>query len=191
MRVTVPFLALLAFLLLADQSGAALCGVFAAALHECGHLLAMFLERRPVRAVCLTVFGAEIRSESAANTYWKDALVFLAGPAVNLCAFLLLSAASPSAPFILRLFAAANGLLGAFNLLPVEPLDGGQALFCALQGKFSRAKSFAIVQVFSFLTVAPLMAAGLLMLFRSRWNFTLLLAAVYLFSLLVLKQDRA
>ena len=192
-QMTVPFFALVAFLLLADPSGTAACGILAALLHELGHLCAMHLERRPVQAVRLTAFGAEIRAQTCEGAYWRDACVFLAGPAVNLIlfAFLSMHARAFAQPQMLHVFAVANGLLGACNLLPVEPLDGGQALLCALQEKLPRAKAVRIVQITSSLTIVPLAVLGLLTLFRSRWNFTLLLMAVYLLFMLMCKPNRA
>lgn len=192
-QMTVPFFALVAFLLLADPSGTAACGILAALLHELGHLCAMHLERRPVEAVRLTAFGAEIRAQACEGAYWRDACVFLAGPAVNLALFAVLSVHAEAFAQLqmLHAFAAANGLLGICNLLPVEPLDGGQALFCALQVKLPRAKVVRVVQVTSFLTIVPLAVVGLLTLFHSRWNFTWLLMAVYLLFLLMCKPNRA
>ena len=187
-EITVPFAAGLAFLLLADSTGAVACGILAAALHEGGHLLMLRLQKRRVCGLRLTIFGAQIRAHTAQSHYSKDAALFLAGPAANLLALVVCSILPVPA---LAMFRTANALLGFVNLLPVGPLDGGQALFCLLQMHFSARRARQIVQVVSFVVLLPLAAAGFLLLFRSRWNFTLLVMAVYLLFLLLLKPDRA
>jgi stage IV sporulation protein FB len=66
---------------------------------------------------------------------WREAVVALAAPAANLAVAGLLALACGARP-VLRLGAAsaadfaltANLLMGAINLIPVGPLDGGRAL---------------------------------------------------------------
>lgn len=191
-QATVPFFALIAFLLLVDRTGAALCGLTAAALHEAGHLLAMFLCKRAPCRIRFTVFGAEIAAENAAGSYRQDALIAVAGPAVNLLLWggtaVYLSAAVASAPA--QMFLLSNALLAGFNLLPVEPLDGGQTLLSLLSLCFEREQAQQVVQIVSFIALIPIAALGFLVLFQSHWNVTLLLAAVYLLFLLLMKNGR-
>ncbi|MCH4240159.1 MAG: hypothetical protein LKF71_07825 [Oscillospiraceae bacterium] len=192
LRATVPFFALTAFLLLADQTGMALCGLCAAALHECGHLLAMILCGRPPSSIRLTAFGAEISTHSTAGSYGVDACIAVAGPVLNLILWGATAALMHTAIScrLLCLFSASNAALAVFNLLPIEPLDGGQALLSLLSLYFPRDKSLKVVMLISFLILVPLGALSFLLLFHSCWNVTLLLAVIYLVFLLVMKNGR-
>lgn len=192
MQATVPFFALLAFLLLADRSGAAVCGLAAAAFHEGGHLLAMAGCGCPPKRIRFTAFGAEIQTGNGADSYGQDALIAAAGPAANFVLWIgaVYWAACFGVSLPVRLFGLSNALLAVFNLLPVEPLDGGQALFSLLSVFLKREQARRIIRLISFFTLVPVAALGFLILFRSRWNLTLLLAALYLLFLLLMKKDR-
>ena len=86
-------------------------------LHEAGHAIVLRLVHVRVKAVRLG-FG-DVEMETAPLGYWEELLSAWAGPCVNFLLYLALWRIAPA-------FAAVNLLLGAYNLLPVLPLDGGQ-----------------------------------------------------------------
>lgn len=100
-----------------------LAAVFAAAVHEFGHLAAIkLLDGQPV-SISLGFLGAKIHTGPLTNK--AEFLCAAAGP----CASLALL-------FLCRLFPklALCGLFqGMFNLIPLYPLDGGRILFCLLR----------------------------------------------------------
>ena len=104
---------------------------FAAALfHELGHYLAVRLCGGSVVSGQITLRGAKMTA--APMKPEQELLSVLAGPAASL---LLLS--------LRHLFPriAFCGLIqGAFNLLPIYPLDGGKALRCIKSIGFSRIR---------------------------------------------------
>ena len=187
-RVTVGFLfvAVLAFFFSIDTYGMAGPGIAAAALHECGHLAVLALVGEPPKAIRLHAFGAEIVRRGEPRGYLREAAVDLAGP----CANLFLLGGCAIAGFGAKKFAAANLLIGALNLLPVDPLDGGQALHALLCLRLREETAAHIVTAVSVLTILPLAVAGFWLLLRSRYNFSLLLAGCYLMLLLLLKRGR-
>ena len=116
-------LALLFFLFQRDGTGLARLSLAAALWHESGHLLAYRLLRGdwPPLQVQFTGFSLEGRLLSRGQDLW----VTLAGPAANFLACLgFWSAARYKASYGLYACAAVNLWVGAFNLLPVGPLDG-------------------------------------------------------------------
>ena len=96
----------------------------ALALHELGHLVVLAVCRAPVRGVRLGFGDIEIRTDGL--PCGTELLCAWAGPAMNLLLWLLHQ--DVCAPF-----AAVNLLLGAYNLLPVLPLDGGRMWLAALR----------------------------------------------------------
>lgn len=97
----------------------------AAAIHEAGHLLVLRGLGVPGTALRLSVFGAEIEADCTRLSYPGELCAVLAGPFANLLCGMALASAGAPVP------AGAHLALGAFNLLPVRPLDGGKALCLA------------------------------------------------------------
>lgn len=102
--------------------------------HSCmsgGHIgvyLAMF-GQFPVIEVTLTGFC--MRTRGREMTLWQTALLAAAGPAVNfVLAGLWMLRLEQRATIRASAFLAANLLTGAFNLLPIPPLDGAQLAAC-------------------------------------------------------------
>lgn len=182
------FFALVALLLLLDRTGVAAAGLLAAALHEGSHLGMMCVYKCLPQEVRFNAFGIDmVRNSRPDHSYWKDAAVSLSGPAANLLTAGLFSLLSG---YTAEIFLLANLTLFLFNILPIEPLDGGQALYALLCLRREPAVSAQTVGFVSFFFLAPLSAAGFIVLFRSPGNFTLLLVCVYLMCLLVFKRGK-
>jgi stage IV sporulation protein FB len=182
------FFAFVALLLLFDRSGVAAAGLLAAALHECSHLGMMCAFKSLPEEIRFNAFGIDIvRNSRPDHGYWIDVAVSLSGPAANLLAAGLSFGFRDPA---VRNFAWANFALFLFNVLPIEPLDGGQALYALLSLRLEPAAACRVVGIVSFLFLVPLSSVGFLVLFRSPGNFTLLFVCVYLMCLLVFKRGK-
>lgn len=126
-RDPVLFCGLLYLALFWDASGFLRLGLLAAVLHEGGHILiyCLLFHRFPVIEVNLTGFC--MRTRGQAMTPGQKALLAAAGPAVNLLlAGVWALKLEQRATVRGSAFWAANVLTGAFNLLPIPPLDGAQ-----------------------------------------------------------------
>lgn len=125
---------MLYLLLYFDASGFLRLGLVSALLHEAGHILVYwaFTGRCPVIRIGLT--GLCMRHREAGLSPEKVFWLAAAGPGVN-----LLLALGGYLRFVHRAtvrgsaFLAANLLTGAFNLLPIPPLDGAQMLLSLWQ----------------------------------------------------------
>ena len=105
--------------------------LLAAALHECGHLLALRAYRVPVEGLRLSALGAVLYARGARRlSYGRELIVTLAGCGMNIFCGVL------TALLALRLswvegfvLAGAHILVAAFNLLRLPPLEGARALY--------------------------------------------------------------
>ena len=97
--------------------------VAAAAAHEAGHLIAIWLAGGRVTGIRLGVCDARITAFGLG--YRQELFCALAGPAMSVLFCLALRRRDPTC-------AAISLLLGLFNALPVYPLDGGRALRAGL-----------------------------------------------------------
>ncbi len=130
-EVSFSFYLTLFFALFLTPLSLLLCILAAAALHETGHILLLRHFGIPLRRLRLSAFGAEIDAPEVARlSYGKELLVTLGGVAANMLAALFSAALAEryDLPYFF-VFAGANAVLAAYNVLPVLPLDGGRALY--------------------------------------------------------------
>lgn len=187
--ISFPFLALITALLLLDDKSTLCWGLLAAFIHECGHIFAMFLKKSKPLQICFRSFSIDIiDSNSLRRDCRSDLFILFAGPLANaIAAFVLIVFQSFFNFCFLKAFALANLFLATFNLLPIEPLDGGQITLIFLLRKLKLRTAEKIALSLSFLTLFPLAAVGFFVLFHSKYNFSLLFLSCYLMAVLLLK----
>jgi stage IV sporulation protein FB len=170
---------LLAALWLLGGAYLLLLTIFAVAAHELGHYLALRRRGGAVQAVRLELTGVSMEYGGAVS-YGGELVTALGGPAASvafaaLCAFF--GRVSAYAP--LYHLSGLSALLGAFNLLPIYPLDGGRALRSAVSHIFGLDAAAAVTRVLGGAAVLAALAGGVYLAAAAR-NFTLLIAAVWL-----------
>ena len=176
--------------ILGITSGFVWCAA-AVLIHELGHLLMMiklgFLpEKIKISAFEIKIFDSKRQSRSEKQNFF----IIFSGPAVNFICFI---------PFYLLYllgnenflpFALANLSVGLFNSLPVLSLDGGQIIFILLKRRLNPARAEKIVDIITLITIFPLAVLGFAVLFKSKYNFSLLFICAYLIISLVTRSDR-
>ena len=118
---------LAAFLLLSRGLTLPAALLSAALCHELAHVLTLHALHAPPRRLTLSASGAELYVPDLHRlSYGGELLAVAAGPGCNLLLWALLSLTGwpPLTPF-----AGAHLILGALNLLPVRPMDGGRLLW--------------------------------------------------------------
>lgn len=188
-NISVPFLVLFTALLLMENSLALLWGVLAAFVHECGHIWAMILRKSKPRQIYFRTFSVYIiDSGCGQRDYNSDIFIMFAGPLANVilgtvfyCLYSYFEASC------LLSFAQANFFLAAFNILPIESLDGGQIVLNLLIRKFKVQTAEKITLLLSIFILFPLAILGFYILLQSTYNFSLLFLSCYLMAVLLFK----
>lgn len=128
-----PWSMVLLALFLIFASPDALGAVLLAALcHELGHWLVAGLCGAGVEELYVSPFGVRMRlPQRPTLSYGREFLVVVAGPAVNVVLALLFARCGIYGSLFYTL-AGAQLVLGAFNLLPIRPMDGGRMLWLAM-----------------------------------------------------------
>ena len=178
-RSALPFLLLLAaFGLLCGWKWLA-ASLLAAALHEGGHLLALQSFGAGEGRLLLGPAGLEWRQTGRRLlSYPQELAVLLAGPAANvLFAFLLARLAREALWPEGYFFAGTQVVLGAFNLLPILPLDGGRVLETLLAWLTEPFFADRVAGAVSLAAAVLLAGAGVWLLARTGSAFLLIGAA--------------
>ncbi|VDG96691.1 Stage IV sporulation protein FB [Lysinibacillus sphaericus] len=126
------------FILLAVMGGlAAYAIVFGSLLiHEAGHLVAAKANRMRVRSITILPYGGELEIAGRADHSRRARfLLALGGPiATTLLLLVAMTVSFPGSMDVMRI----QLLILLVNLLPILPLDGGQALLALTEREESR-----------------------------------------------------
>lgn len=132
----------------------------AALIHEAGHWLALRAAGAEILSLQAGMLGMVMETDCRRLSYGWEMMALLAGPGANLlCACLLTLLAEG------RESAGAHLVLGAFNLLPVRPLDGGRALYLLAVWWLGPGRGELLARAVGAVT-AVLLAVGLCLLCR-------------------------
>ncbi len=173
LQVSSGFLILVSWLNYLDTDGIIPLALLACALHELGHMGAIYLCGGRVQRVTLTVVGAELALPISLS-YFQEFCCALAGPAVNL---LLAWGCSGYAP----LFGGLNLALACLNLLPLSLLDGGRALGCLLSLFLPFGWKEQVVALLDCFLAGGVVLAGLYLVLQGG-SVTLLILGLWLWT---------
>ncbi|MBQ8133698.1 MAG: hypothetical protein IJ192_04755 [Clostridia bacterium] len=192
LEMSFPLVAVMTAAVLYDSTLSVAVCFAAVILHEGGHLLVLWKLHSMPKHIKLTLFDIAIidKNKSVRGTK-RELAVVLAGIVSNLL-FGALSALLlhfTGIAFFEGLL-NANLTLAVFNSLPVDSLDGGQALFLLLCEKMNMYRAMTILDIISVIVLIPTACLGFLVLLRSGYNFTLLLTAFYLMGVVIMRHSR-
>ena len=158
---------------LIDRSGILLWGVFAAFIHELGHIIAFVLVGDLPEELSFEITGIKMVRSGKAITSGKEIFQLLMGSCTNFLVFLILSYSLQTVNKV-SLFAISHLILGIFNLRPIQSLDGGMIL------KIIIRKAYVLGKVVSLMILIPLFCVGCYLCVSERFHFSLLLVCVWL-----------
>ncbi|HIT02750.1 MAG TPA: peptidase M50 [Candidatus Enterenecus merdae] len=175
LEITPGFALLIAALAYLDEgSGLLPWALLACTVHELGHWAAARALGGRVGQLRLSAVGAELRfAWPMPLSYGWEGLVVLAGPAANLLL------AVPAFALGLEVLAVSSVWIGAFNLLPIPPLDGGVLAYNLLTGCWGLDWAPAALAVTAGVLAGLLAGIGAIAL-AVYGNVTLLLTAAWL-----------
>ena len=174
------FLALSVLILFFDTEPLT-AALIAAAVHEAGHLIAIKVLGVKKEKITVSACGMNIIYDGRYTPYFCDIIIAASGPVLNFilagaCAAIYKETGSTYVSEVM-IFSAA---LAVFNLLPVKYFDGGKILYSVIAIILGPFPAERFISITGKLTALGILALGIFLFFESRYNFTLLLAAIWL-----------
>ena len=172
------FVLLCALLLCCESISLLAALLLAVAIHEGGHIGAIWRCGGQVERLVLGLGGMDIRYQCSRDTYGKDAFIALMGPGMNLLSCGVGAFLADRLPWEgIYLFCGCSAILGFFNLLPALPLDGGVFLRAMLLRRGELEWSDRVLTASSLAVGVLLLCAGTVLFVSSGGNCTLLVCA--------------
>lgn len=181
------FFALITFILLVSDSEIVLISLFSSFLHEAGHIFAMWVLGYGIKQLTFTAVGIRLdKDESTTASYTEEIIVSIAGVAVNaLLCLLFFSVYVYTGIVFARNIAIVNLLVGIFNLLPVESLDGARTLYYILLKRMTPERADRVILCSSLVTVLLLISSVFFLFRMNGGNLSFVIATVYMMFILI------
>lgn len=177
LRINISFAAAVTLTLIIDESGLCAAALFCCVIHELGHIICLYILGEKPGLIELSFYG--VRLERSGNTlnFSENIAVYLSGPAANLILSSLLFIIGKTQG--IKTAAVISLCVCAFNMLPCQPLDGGNLLELMLSGFTDEEKCRKICFFVSVSVIVPMLICGFLLFLRNG-NITLPAVSVYL-----------
>ena len=187
--ISFPAVAFLCLTIICDKKGNMLFCLLASFLHEIGHLFIMKLEGVSLHSVSFKIGEVVIKADSSSLSYRDEILISSGGVFVNfILAVIFYFIYTLSGNLFCHSFFVSNAAIGVFNLLPIRFLDGGDILWLILQNFLTRKVTDVILTILTVIFIVPVIVSGFIFILNSKYNYSLLLAALYLICTLVSKE---
>lgn len=161
--------------------GYAAIGLAACIWHELGHLAVMKITGIPVKKAVFYGAGIKIVTDRQLeySRFGIGFAVLIAGSAANFAAAAVLYRCGS---MDIRLFAAVNLVIGAFNLLPLQNLDGGKIIILLIRSLCGYSRACLLERYFKWVNVFLIMMALIAFAFLGKGNLTLYVTLCYLLA---------
>ena len=182
MRISIPFVLLLASLYALDFGKVFTPTFFAVLIHESAHILATRLCGGTVSSIDIRIFGirAEV-PELRLMPYKREIIIAAAGPLAGIvtagCAAVT---ANLFAVTGLNYFIGMNLVVSAINLIPVYPLDGGRIVLSTALSLFSLKFAYILCRTFAFLAISGLFLLCAVLGVEGTLNPSLMIFSLYI-----------
>lgn len=181
-RLDVSFVLVSTLMLIFCEEKIVLISVFSAMLHECGHLVMMYLCKEKPQKVVFGAFGVRIEKYAFSGvSYTKEILIAFGGIIVNLALFavsLLIYG------FTQNIFALYAGIINVFiaimNMIPVKALDLGRAINCFLLMRKSEDRAEKISDIISLIFCIVFLVFTVFYCICVKVNISLIAVCIYL-----------
>lgn len=189
LRINISFAVAVTLTLIVDESGLCATAFFCCIIHELGHIVTLLILGEKPKLIELSFYGVKLERFGVSGIRsFGEIIIYASGPTANFALSALLFIFGNAEG--VKTAAAVSLCLGLFNLLPCQPLDGGNILKFFLERRTDSEKCERICFVVSCLIIVPMVSAGIILLLKSG-NITLIAVSCYLAAVTYKKEKDA
>ncbi len=174
-NISFYFFAVLCICSLCDRNGTTLSGLLAAAVHEAGHLAAIYFSGLSVKELTVNSAGLKMYVPNLDSRRSICIITALSGASANLLLFII-------SAFFSESLAVSSLILCLLSLLPCDPFDGGIVLRTILEKHLTEKSTDIIMLIVTLAILLPIVCIGTYILIASRYNFSLLILSILIFT---------
>lgn len=179
-EISFYFLIVIALIIINDQTNLSLYFAMSILVHELGHLLAIIYHKIKINKICFKIYGIKIEISNNCKSSYIDIFILLSGSLANFLFSLIMYSSNKNI-----VLTTINIIIGVFNLLPVESLDGGKILNILLTSHFSMKTADCVSTIVSVIFIAIFSAINFLFMIHGNFNITLtVLCAISIFKIM-------
>lgn len=177
-KVTYPFAIMMAVFIFFDSENKLLLTVFSMLIHEMGHISALLYKNIPIQKIIIGMTGANIvYGNDRLTSYADDIFIAVMGSVFNFITVVISLFVENIFSLDMSFFIGINAVLGAFNMAPIIPLDGGRAMLGIISLKAGLSEAEEMLRRISIAEAVIGIIIGIILIYNSK-NYTLLLVSV-------------
>lgn len=186
-EIRTGFFIVITFMLLACDNETVIISLCSSVLHECGHLAAIVILSEKPEKIVFSASGMRIdRRRNAFISFSKEIIVAASGVFVNFIISLFSYAVYSFSKigFFSSAF-AVNLIIGAFNILPLESLDGAVCLKHYLCLRTGEEKAETVTNLVSVIVSVILIIFFAFTVYFRKVNLSFAVVIIYLMILMI------
>lgn len=171
------FFAVIALVISSDKSNLSLYFFISMFIHEIGHLITILYYKIKIKKISFKIYGIKIEIDQ--NKYlnnYQEILILLSGSLSNFATALVIYIFNIN----LKPLLIANLIIGTFNLLPVDSLDGGKITNIILFSYLPMSIAYCISSIILIIFTTIFFAINFFTIIYGTFNLTLTILCVIL-----------
>lgn len=186
-EIRTGFFIIITFMLLISENETVIISLLSSVFHECGHLLAIVFSKEKPKRIVFSASGMRIdRYPNSFLSFSKEIVIALSGVFVNfLISFMsYIAFCFSGSDFFFKVF-GVNLVIGIFNILPLEELDGAVCLNFFLLRRIGEEKAKVTVDTVSVIFGIVLISFFSVTVYFKKVNLSFAVVIIYLLILML------